>query len=75
MRFEEIYKKETGKDALGLDQNGLEVYYNNYLKWLKKQLTLTEVVGRSEQLRFASCGDQRCKCLKKDDCILIGYKP
>ena len=40
-----------------------------------QQLLLHNVLEQSEQLLFSSCGDPICKCLKKDDCILIGYKP
>ena len=44
------YKKETGFDALKMYQIKEIGFSTNYVEWIEKQLTLTDVSQRSELL-------------------------
>ena len=50
MILEEEYIKETGKNIITTLENTELFYHEDYVEWLEKQLSISRVVGRSEQL-------------------------
>jgi len=50
MTLEEKYKKETGKNIITTLENTELFYKEDYVEWFEKQLTISQVVGRSEKL-------------------------
>ena len=52
------YRRETGKSAYKYNWFGKKIHNQDYIDWLEKQLTLTDVVKQSEQF-FCDCGKNK----------------